>query len=397
MINKVAMMRLKLILFILIILSSNSIYAISIGVSPGRVTFENLLRGGYAERSVRITTNSPEEITGHFEVNGEIAEWLKFEPNSTLFIVSSTQPYLLKIIISPPNDSRSDSYSGNINVITDRFGSPTGRAGGFVKAAVTLSLSAVVTDKEIISCRGGGFDFKDIEIGYPLEVSYTITNDGNVRIKPLVSFDIWDQEQENLLVSEEFASTEILPTAEQRFLREISGKELSIGQYWVNIAIDECKASSLVSFSVVEKGGIVDKGVLEKINNKPWAYVNEPIEIIATFKNEGPRIVSAKFKGNIKLEDKIVKVIETEEVDIGSGETADLKSYFTPVEPGRYVVTGRIVYNKKFTFEKGSIINVNAEPEGETKTKFSLLLIYLVILITIIFILRKIIRAKKGF
>ena len=381
----------------MISLFSSTSYAVSIGISPGRVTFDSLLRDGYAERTVRVTTNSPEELTAHFEVSGEISEWLKFEPNNASFSLSSANPYTLKVIIIPPNDTRSDSYSGKINFVTDRFGSPEGRAGSLIKAAVTLTLSAVVTDIETRACRAGAFNIEDIEIGYPFEISYAVTNDGNVRIKPIVKLDIWDQLQENLILSEEVISPDVLPTVEEKVSRKISNKDLSIGQYWATMAIDECKASSLLSFSVVEKGGIVDKGVLEKLTSKVWAYVDEPIEIVATFKNTGPRIVSARFKGNIKLEDKIVEVIETEDVDAESGETIDLKAYFTPPKSGRYVVTGRVLYNKKLTFEKGSIINVNPNPEKEIKPRFILLLIYLVILITIVFIARKIIKAKKRF
>ena len=59
------------------------------------------------------------------------------------------------------------------------------------------------------------------------------------------------------------------------------------------------------------------------------------------------------------------------------------------------MVTGRVLYNRKLTFEKGSVINVNPKSE-EIKPRFILLLIYLVILITIAFIGRKIIKTKKG-
>lgn len=386
----------RLIIFVLLMcLFASLSYAVSIGISPGKVTFNNLLKDGYAERTIRVTTNSPNEITAHFSVSGEITEWLRFEPNSTVFSMSSSKPLVLKIIIMPPNDTRSDSYSGKINFVTDHFGSPSGRAGGVIKAAVTLGLGAIVTDTEIIACRAGAFNFKDIEIGYPLEISYQVTNDGNVRIRPELRFDIWDQIQENLMFSDKFTSPEILPTMEQGFVKKILARELSIGQYWANIAIDECKAASFLSFSVVEKGGIVDKGILEKVTNKVWVYVDEPVEITATFRNIGPRIVSAQFKGNIKLEDKIVKVIETDEIDAASQETIDLKSYFSPSEPGRYVVTGRVIYNKKLTFEKGSIINVTPRPEEEDNPGYMLLLIYLVILITIIFMVRKIVKAKK--
>ncbi|MEA2037340.1 MAG: hypothetical protein U9O94_07555 [Nanoarchaeota archaeon] len=388
-------MRLRFILLVLMIsLFSSSAYAISIGASPGRVTFNDLLREGYAERTVKITTNSADEITAHYEVEGEVGNWLSFEPEGPVFILSSGNPHTLKIIINPPNDVQSGVYSGKVHLITDRFGSPSGRAGGVVRAAITLLLDAIVIDTETIACRAGAFDIKDIEVGYPIEVTYTVTNDGNVRIRPLVRVDIWDQMQDKLILSEQFTSPEVLPTTQRRISKILESKDLEVGQYWVTISIDECLASSLLSFNVFEKGGIVDKGILESITNDGTAYVGDPIEVVAVFRNIGTRIVSARFKGSVKLKGKIVQVIESEEVDVGSGEAIDLRAYFTPNKPGKYEITGRVLFNRKLTFEKGSLISIDSRPIEE-RSRFVLLLLYLILLITILFLLRKIMKAKK--
>ena len=41
----------------------------------------------------------------------------------------------------------------------------------------------------------------------------------------------------------------------------------------------------------------------------------------------------------------------------------DFNIFFTPEEQGRYVISGRVVYNKKLTFEKSSILNVQPSEE----------------------------------
>ena len=170
--NKGIMMKknkLILILFILLFLPQLT-EAISIGISPGRVTFDNMLKGGYAEKTVRISTNSDKDIIARLEVKGEIKEWLRLEPDNKTFTLSSTKPYELKLILQPPNDTRSDSYSGSISFITERFGEIKGRAGGFVKAGVILMIDVIVSDEEIILCKSGAFNFEDIEIGFPLKL-----------------------------------------------------------------------------------------------------------------------------------------------------------------------------------------------------------------------------------
>ncbi|OIO61931.1 hypothetical protein COY26_01395 [Candidatus Woesearchaeota archaeon CG_4_10_14_0_2_um_filter_33_10] len=384
----------KLILLVLLAITLPIADAVSIGVSPGNVMFDNMLKGGYAERTVKVTTNSNEDIIARLDVSGEIADWLRLEPDNKTFMLSSAKPYELKLIIETPDDARSDSYSGNIEFIIESFGDISGRAGGFVKPGVRLIISAVVSDKEIRTCNSGAFDFDDIEIGFPLKLSLTVANDGNVRIKPKISFDIWDQNQEKLVMSESFSGSEILPTTQEQITKTFSNN-LEIGQYWANVDVDECGSSSLLTFSVVEKGGIVDNGVFEGITNKPWVYVEEPVEIKATFKNNGPRTVYAKFMGDVKLDNKIVEVIETEEIDVLSQETADFISYFTPDKPGRYVVSGRIIYNRKLSYEKASVINANYPTEIGQGIKFLPLVIYIIIIVTILFLARSIIKTKR--
>lgn len=385
------------ILILSLLLFSNLISAVSIGISPGRVNFEKMLAGGYAERIVTVSTNSDQDLVVSFDVKGDIKDWISFEPNTTEIVISRTSPYKLNIIAEPPSDLIEGTYSGSISFVTQRFGDLSGRAGGLVRAAVTQTINIEITNEQISICKAGGFTFSDIEEGFPLDFWFTVENDGNVRVRPLVSVDIWDQLQENLILSREIATEEILPTLQKRIYRTLPN-DLDIGQYWVRVSVGECSASDILTFSVVEKGAIVDKGTLNQIRNKVWAYVNEPIEIAAEFYNTGPRKVYARFKGVIKLDNDIVKVIETEELEALPGEKTDLTFFFTPDKPGRYVISGRVLYNQKLTFEKSSILNVNPIepiPEESFLAKALPLIIYILIVITIIFLVRKILKEKK--
>lgn len=397
-IKKIKKMRLREItVFLIIILLSHSVTAVSIGVTPSNIEYRGVLKGGYAEDYVTITTGSVEPLFGHFEADGQMQSWLSFEPNTTTFNASRDNPYKLKIKVEPPEDTRNGQYTGTLIIYADYVGSIAGRAGGFVKAAVGLNLKTFITGDERIACRAGGFNFDNIEVNEPLRLRLRVINDGNVRISPEISFDIWDQFQENLLITDSAETKEILPTSEEVISLIFSSKNLDIGQYWANIKVDECATSEKLTFNVVEKGGIADSGILEEIRNKAWANTNEQIEIRAKFRNSGQRTVSAKFKGNIKLDNKVVKVIETDEITVPQGESTEFVEYFTPKLAGRYITSGRVVYNNKLTFEKSSVLNVNDVIEEPTKQrKFNLisLLIYLVIIITIIFILRKIVKEK---
>jgi len=372
--------------------------SVSLGVSPGRIRYDNMLKDGYAETTVVLSTNLPGEMLGHFYVEGELKDWISFGQNYTNFSISVDNPLPLKVVAKTPPDARSDVYTGKIVFVTDRYGEVSSRAGGFVSAAINLPLSIIVSDLEIRSCSAGAFRFADVEIDYPLELSFTVENNGNVRLRPKVEVNIWDQLQDDLVLDHTLLSEEVLPTVTKQISKKISKKQLPPGQYWAKVSIDECGASDLVTFSVVEKGAIVDKGTLDVISNKAWAYTNETVPIVATFTNKGPRTVTAKFVGKIMLKNKIVQLIDTDEVEIPSGEVGNIETYFTPMKPGMYTISGRVRYNKKLTYEKTSILNVNRAPETveSNSMRMFLLLIYLIIISIIIFLVKRIIHEKRN-
>jgi len=388
-----------LIFFLLSVsfLSVTMANAINIGVSPSRLKFQSILQSGYAEKEVTISTTSDDELTAHFEITGEISDWLRFEPNETYFVVSSSNPYRLKVIAEPPSDAGNGTHSGMVTFVTDRVGNLTSRAGGVVKVAVGLGVDIDITTEKISSCLAGGFNLRDTEVNYPIELSMSISNTGNLRITPILSVDIWDQAQEDLVITREIQGEEILPTTNKEIKRAISGN-LAVGQYWASIEAKNCGKSDLLTFSVVEKGSLIDRGELTKLSSKVWAFVGEPVQITAEFHNTGERNVFARFKGTITLDEQVVKVIDTEELQIPPGESVDFTDFFTPKSPGRYVISGKVIYNKKFTYEKGTILNVNPATETKNETNYEkaiLLLIYLVVIITIIFIARKIIIERR--
>ena len=386
--------RLVFLVVFVVLLAANSL-AVSIGVSPGRVRFENVLKNGYSERTVTISTNSDEMLTVRLKPHGSLAEWMEIEGNKTFFNVSKGSPQRIKIKARPPIDARTANYTGEIEIITEQVAGISGRAGSVIKASVLLSIELEVTGKEIVECRAGAFYIDNVEEGFQLGFGTTVINDGNVRLAPLIGIEIWDQEQKNLILAREVKGDEALPSTEIKMGRTLQNS-LAVGQYWAELKVKECDAKNLLTFSVVEKGAIVDNGELTQITNKPWAFTNETVQITAQFQNSGQRQVAAKLKGAIRLDDQIVQIVDTEEQIVPSGKATTFDLFFTPEKPGRYTFTGRVTYNKKLTFERGTVLNVNeAEAKEASKFAFLPLIIFLIISVTLLIIVRKIIKERK--
>jgi hypothetical protein len=202
--------------------------AAAIGVNKGEMNFLNVLRGGYAEDSVIISTDVTHNMTVDYRITGDIEGWVRFEPEE--LIMKNGNHAELTVIIEPPVDTSNGVYEGTIELLTSpltNFG--TAQMGSSILTAFSIKVSSEVTGRQVSSCRAAGFDIKDAEISYPLEFYSTIVNTGNVRISPDYVITIWDQEQKEVLFEYEFRTEEeLLPTTTKTLYEQID-VDLDIG------------------------------------------------------------------------------------------------------------------------------------------------------------------------
>jgi len=363
--------------------------ATTIGISPGTMTFSKVLKGGYAEQYVQVTTNFPRNLSGHVNIIGDVAAWIQIEGNYTLFNFSAKNPLIAKIIVTPPEDAKAGNYTATIEFVTDRITSVSGGAGSAVKASAATILKIEVVGEELIACTIGAYSIYSTEENEPIDFSATILNTGNARIRPKIELNVWDQLQKNLLLKYEFNAPEILPTTRREASAKIEQK-LGLGQYWVDVTVPDCKSTELLTFSVVEKGTIADDGDLHGIFVRPFFYVGDIADITAVFANRGPRPVLAKFKGQLYQDNKLLQLLETDEVQVKPNQQEDFKIFYTPTKAGVYEIRGRVNYNNKLTYEKSATFTALKGPEQQYEFSFWPLLIYLLILLLIIILINKI-------
>jgi len=382
-----------IIIIFMFLLSTVIVAAAGLSVTKAEIVYDKVLRGGYAEDIVYVASDTDFDVPLEYEVLGDIADWIYFEPaindtNATLY-VSRNHVQPLKIIIQPPEDAASGNYTGGVRIITGTINKPEGPYGSQLQAAFLIRIKVSVTGEQILSCNFGGLNVPDIEIGEPIMYSFSVLNSGNVRVRPNISIDIWNQDQSRLVKSilNNYA-IDVLPTTSKIFNGE-SSSNLRIGQYWAYATVSPCGNSEIVSFSVLEKGQIADVGDLLRIENKPWASTGEIVPIIPIFRNGGQRVVSAKFKGVITLNNKIVDSIDSDFYDVPPGDIVNLTVFFTPKKQGQYYISGRVLYNNKLTFEKSSILNVTGEDINEINMLYVVVLIIIIIIILLLLILIK--------
>ncbi len=387
-------------LFLLVLPVLPAASAFGIGVNKASLSFDDVLQAGYAQDRVMVTTDSEAPVSGTYQLEGDIAPWVRIMPNATNFTFSHDKPYAMTVIVEPPPDARLQNYTGGVRILTGTVArTGGGKIGTSTRAALLIRLGLGITGTEHLECRAGGIQIKSTEIGQPFELVASVANKGNVRISPDFTIAVYDQYQERLVKNITVpGSQEILPTVTADFLKQVQ-QDLPVGQYWARVDVPLCHASSFLTFDVLDRGAIADKGELVRVEAQSWANTGDIIPIHAIFRNLGSRTVSAKFKGTITTPsgDKIMKVIDTDAYNVPPGQTASIETFFNPTEPGRFIVAGRVLYNSKLTFQKSAIINVRG-PFLQAASGYGwLLLILLAIIILVLLILiakRK--RRRRG-
>ena len=86
-------MRYLLFLAAAMLLLPQTVFAAVIGASPAQVTFGNVLRGGYAESDILVSTNTDELFFCHLEMAGDAAPRISFSSNRSPYWAGSFVRY----------------------------------------------------------------------------------------------------------------------------------------------------------------------------------------------------------------------------------------------------------------------------------------------------------------
>jgi len=390
------MKRGKELFFIVVLLFFiGKVSATNVGVSPGKISFENVLRGGYAERPVIVTIDSEREVRVTANPRGEIADWIGLSEEN--FTVSKGNPYQFMASVTPPIDTPNGNYSGFVRVKSSHLGESTeGRATGLIIPTLEILVEVEVTDIEVIACRVLNVEVESAEKGDDIVFKIEMINNGNIRFAPNINFDVWNQEATAIVKNFKSNKDEVTPTQKGKIIVRMPSDDLEIGQYWVDIEIPECSTKRTLTFDVLEEGALRARGVLEKIDVITWSNVDETIPITATFRNTGEKSLEAIFKGKAMQGNKIVQIFESDEkVFVPLDEKSDFQFYFTPKLPGRYIISGRIFYDGKRTYEKSAILNIR-DKKNFLKSALKVL-VYLILIIIILYLLYKIRNERRSY
>jgi len=361
-------------------------YTAGIGVSPPTLSYEKVLRGGTAQK--QFTIFNPTDADVYYDVRVEGNDWFSFEPSPPVKVPAKGS-VRVNAIVNPPGDTPNGVYNCTIYVepsevnVTEGEGAVMG-----ILPAIGITTSIEITGEQILAGNVYKISVESNEIGKPIRFKIGFANTGNVRAEPKIDIDILKDEK---VIDTLKKSDEIIPGEAKEITLEWIGKE--IGEYGSNVKVTlngELLSERSLKFDVLERGALRCKGEIVEIKAPKEVSVGMPAKIEVRFKNTGSIALEAKVKGDVILNRKLIKVIESDPVLIEVGKTETLTAYLNPEKPGNYLIDGDVIYDGKKAEMNQITISVKAAEAGAMNIIMSsgLALIAVVILI-LIFVTKK--------
>ena len=223
----------------------------AIVVTPDELLFENVLNNGYAEKTIKIKSDSQEPIEIRLSATEPLKEWLIFEPVPTS--VSRNKPAEFKVILRPTN-ARLGTYQGYVIINAVSLGK---EITGSIASATSLKTIVDITDQEITQAMIGYIIVGDVEKNKPFEFAVEIKNQGNIGINPFFQLDIMDLNKTKVLKSAKSSNKSMLPFASDVIQLDLENN-LDLGVYWARISAFSEEGlfigQQVIKFGIVEPG-----------------------------------------------------------------------------------------------------------------------------------------------
>ncbi len=376
-------------IFLLLLNFVDASYA---NINPGNLYFKEVLSGGYAEKTITITTKSDDAIFVTPLIGGMIREWISLEPNVSLKLTRNF-PLVLKVVIKPPKNISKSKYLGYI--ILNTINKEVPKISSNQETSFVLDTVVEITDKEIKKLTVEYIFVESSEQEHPVDFFIKMHNKGNIKLNPVIELTLEGPSATK--------KVELLPSEEKETVISLDPNDLKLGEHSANINIfldDQLIKKETSFFNILKKDSLIRKGIFLGITNKERVHINNRVKIDSYFKNIGEISVYAKFKGNIYFNDVLIEEIDSEQVYVPVGKTVILSSYFIPNEVGLYKITGRLFYAGTTTDEKNSSVNVKPISESlefiplEINKAIIVFLIITFLIVTNIYLRKKISNKK---
>ncbi|MFB6075702.1 MAG: hypothetical protein ABEK17_01020, partial [Candidatus Aenigmatarchaeota archaeon] len=289
-----------------------------LGMGPVKIDMEGI-RGRNYQRLLTIYSTFEDKVKLSLTAEGDCADWVSFydiedKENSIdeieLFPNSNKKIYAR---FSVPENVPSKTYTCTLYAKQSENQEKNTQSFSLrVKSKINFD---VVGDQRL-SGKVRTINIMNIEKNRPLQIEVKFENTGNVVAKPYFDIKIMKEGSEVDMFG--YQKGEVGPGKTGTIIIERESLGWPVGNYnaVMDVELDEETVYSRDSliFEVLETGSITAKGKIKNISYDEAIELDETSKITVQFSNVGEIGFEAKLTGEVYKDNKLVDVLESEEV-----------------------------------------------------------------------------------
>jgi hypothetical protein len=334
------------ILALILIISSYGAAAAGISISPSAVQFE-IYRGETAKAKITITNPSAEPLDFRLAPEDN-PEWFSFSDDEGTLSAGESKEITIKAM--PPMDVSNGEYTSFITAYLEPA-EPGSELSLNIAAAIKTKL--IISGKQKIGLSVDGITADSAEQGLPIILSAELSNTGNVRLSP--SAEITIKKNTRTIKKVSSALPELLPGSTSKAMINLSSQGLEPSNYTASARIligSKKMAEQSLDITIYPYGTFTRVGEFLELSLGKTPELGMTAKHIARFRSTGSIPLRAKLKSELYLGNSLVQVVESDEMLVMPGETAELAAYFTPPKPGSYTLISKIAFEGKESEQK---------------------------------------------
>jgi hypothetical protein len=344
-----------------------------IGVFPASLSFDEALRGGEYFGTVGVINGGSEDRVYELEASGDVAPWITLvrsdDRTTTVNEVSvpglGRSSVILKAIV--PDSAPNGTYTGFVRVLTRPSSTDSfEQSGSGITLGAEVSVTLDVTGTQRVAGEFVDVAAADAETGFPVRITTTILNSGNVVLKPTIVVDIQSADgtpPEQL----SFDDAQIAPGAREQLVREWDTTGLRPGARTARVHV---VAGGLdlgtkeLAINVLPAGTFTRSAELESIVLANSPQPGELAKLVAQFKNTGQIESRGKFVGELYMGDRLIDTLGSDEELVMPGGVTAIEFTARVDEKGEYTIRGKINYEGRETDEQSLTFKVGGGVGG---------------------------------
>ena len=335
------------------------------GLSPGSVTFENMVRGGYSERYLTISNPTDEDVSISVSTEGDISSWVKAEPSS--FNMSGVSYRIVKIVVRPPASIPNGMYTGNIFVVSRPVSAEASGGNSVSVASIVVGDATIeISDRQMLRFEVERLLLPNTEECRPIMISASVRNTGNVNVTPNFHVEITSRDGGTVLQQYDYTDKPLFPTTAATLAISVpyslqQFKCIPSGYYTANIksyAGSSTIDSSSLNFQIHPRGTLTVGGEILELRLPSNVSLGDVAKIEALFKNTGGVPVAAKLNLEVYQGGRLVETLTSDQTEVFIGGVQPLTVYFTPKSGGKHSLVAYAVFEDKKSDVKNADLEV---------------------------------------